>query len=199
MHKRHKICSRSLANHKVRLHPRWGAHKELGLSRPKISLNDHQDLVQFSTIKSTWRRGQYKLSEVHHNLGDSRTTPSPSRGQVLKRNEHTEIIDEVLAWRLSGSLKRMAQISLMELRLEWSLRERGFELKKDWFKMFSSELSGQPIWGGVGTFYSPQKESTHWSVRDPDMSGIRGRTCSTSVSVTRPRHRTCLVSGLNPS
>jgi hypothetical protein len=49
-----------------------------------------------STIKSPKKRGQYKLSDVHHNLGDSRTTPSPYRGQVPKSNEHTEIVDEVL-------------------------------------------------------------------------------------------------------
>jgi hypothetical protein len=42
-------------------------------------------------------RGQYKLSEVHHNLGDSQITPNPSRGQVPKRNEYIEIINEVLA------------------------------------------------------------------------------------------------------
>jgi hypothetical protein len=40
-------------------------------------------------------------------------------------------------------------------------RERGFELKKGWFKVYSSELSGQPSWGVRGAFYSPQKESAH--------------------------------------
>jgi hypothetical protein len=35
--------------------------------------------------------------EVHHNLSDSWTTPSPSRGQVPMKNEHTKIVDEVLA------------------------------------------------------------------------------------------------------
>jgi hypothetical protein len=63
-------------------------------------------------------RGQYKLSEVYHNIGDSRTTPSRSREQVPKINEHTKIVDEVLASRLSGSLKRMAQISLRKIGLE---------------------------------------------------------------------------------
>jgi hypothetical protein len=56
-------------------------------------------------------RGQYKLSEVYHNLGDSRTTHSPSRGQVPKSNEHTKIIDEVL-----------------ELRVEWVTQENGSNL-----------------------------------------------------------------------
>jgi hypothetical protein len=41
--------------------------------------------------------------------------------------------------------------------------------------------------GGEGAFYSPQKESTRWDVRDPDMSGIGGRTCPEPVSGTRPR------------
>jgi hypothetical protein len=53
-----------------------------------------------STIKFPQRRGQYKLSEVHQKLGDSRTTPSPSRGQVPKNNEHTHIVDEVLELKL---------------------------------------------------------------------------------------------------
>jgi hypothetical protein len=157
MHKRHKICSWSLANYKGSLCLRWGAHKELDISRSKTTMNDHKDQVRFSAIKSPWRRGQYKLSKIQHNLGDSRTTPSPSRGQVPKRNEHTEIVDEVHAWRLSGSLKRKAQISLRKLGLEWSLRERGFELKRGWFKVYSSELSVQLSWGARVAFYSPPK------------------------------------------
>jgi hypothetical protein len=43
---------------------------------------------------------QYKLSEVHHNLDDSQTIPSPSRGQVPKCNEHTETVDEVLELKI---------------------------------------------------------------------------------------------------
>jgi hypothetical protein len=61
-----------------------------------------------STIKSPRRRGQDKLSEVHHNLDDSHTTPSPSRGQVPKSNEYTEIVDEVL----ESKIERITQ--------EWS-------------------------------------------------------------------------------
>jgi hypothetical protein len=53
-----------------------------------------------STIKSPRRRWQYKLFKVHHNLGDTRTTPSPSKGQVPKSNEHMEIIDEVLELKI---------------------------------------------------------------------------------------------------
>jgi hypothetical protein len=57
-----------------------------------------------STIKSPQRRGQYKLAEVHHNIGDSKATPSLSRGQVPKSNEHMEIIDEVLELKIKRVL-----------------------------------------------------------------------------------------------
>jgi hypothetical protein len=77
-------------------------------------------------------------------------------------------------------------------------RERGFELRKGWFKVYSSELSGQPSWGVEGGFYNPQKESAHWGVNDLDMSGVRGQTCLKSISRTQPRHRTCPVSGIIP-
>jgi hypothetical protein len=63
-------------------------------------------------------RGQYKLLEVHHNLGDSRRTPSPSKGQVPKRNEYTKIISEVLYMKIERVTQRMAQISLRKLGLE---------------------------------------------------------------------------------
>jgi hypothetical protein len=52
-------------------------------------------------------------------------------------------------------------------------RERGFELKKGWFKVFVSELSGQPSQGvRGGGFYNPQKESANCGLRDPDISGV---------------------------
>jgi hypothetical protein len=74
MHKRHNICFWSSANYKGSLCLHWGVHKESGLSRPQTSPNDHQELVRFFTIKSPQRRGQYKLFEIHHNLGDFWTT-----------------------------------------------------------------------------------------------------------------------------
>jgi hypothetical protein len=40
-------------------------------------------------------RGQYKLFELNHNLVTP-GQPSPSRGQIPKRNKHTKIIDEVI-------------------------------------------------------------------------------------------------------
>jgi hypothetical protein len=117
MHKRHKICSWSSANHKDSLHLYWGAHKEWDLYWSKTSMNDHKDLVHFFTIKSSRRRDQYKLFKVHHNLGDSWSTPSPSRRQVPKRNEHTEIIDEVLeGWM--GHSREMLKSLLVSL--DWS-------------------------------------------------------------------------------
>jgi hypothetical protein len=145
MHKRHNICSWILANYRGSLRLRWGAHKEPNLSRSKTSPNDHKDLVWFSTMKSPWMRWQYKLSDVHHNLGDSWTIPRLSRGKVPKRNEHTEIIDEVLAWRLSGSLKRIAQISLGSL--DWS---EAWERERFWAK-WPTEL------GARGALIAPRR------------------------------------------
>jgi hypothetical protein len=78
----------------LRSSQRVGSLSNLNLSEqsPKSS--------SVSTIKFPQRRVQYKLSEVHHNLGDSWTTPSPSRGQTPKGNEHTEIVDEVLELKI---------------------------------------------------------------------------------------------------
>jgi hypothetical protein len=50
------------------------------------------------------------------------------------------------------------------------LKERGFKLKKHWFKVILSERSDQLSWGAWEAFYIPQKESVCWGVRDPDMS-----------------------------
>jgi hypothetical protein len=172
MHKRHKICFPSLANHKGCLRLYWGAHKELGLSQPQTSSNDHQDLVWFSTIKTPRRRGQYKLFEVHHNLGDSRTTPSPSRGQVSKSNGHTKIIGEVLSLKIERALKRMAQISLRKLGSEWSLKERGLSSRNVGSMCFQNSGVANWVKEVWGSFYSPQKESFHWGVRDPDIFGL---------------------------
>jgi hypothetical protein len=83
------------------------AQRTGSLSTPDLNERSPRSSL-VSTIKSPQRRGQYKLSEVRHNLGDSRTTPSPSRGQVPKRNEHTEILDEVFC-----------------LKIEWVTQEDG--------------------------------------------------------------------------
>jgi hypothetical protein len=50
-------------------------------------------------------RGQYKLSEVHHNLGDSQTITSPSRYRVPKRNEHMKIVGDVLELKIESVTK----------------------------------------------------------------------------------------------
>jgi hypothetical protein len=55
--------------------------------------------------------------------------PSPSRGQIPRSNEHTLIIDEVLELKIER-VTQYAQISLRNLRFEWSWRERGLELKR---------------------------------------------------------------------
>jgi hypothetical protein len=63
--------------------------------------------------------------------------PSPSRGQIPKSNEHTEILNEVLELRISrGSHKSETQISPRKLRFERSLRERGLELKRVYQSVF---------------------------------------------------------------
>jgi hypothetical protein len=70
--------------------------------------------------------------------------PSPSRGQVPKSNDHTEIIDEVLCLKVEWVTQKVAQISPRKLKFEWSLRKRGFELKRECFKEYArAELSGQ--------------------------------------------------------
>jgi hypothetical protein len=143
MHKWHKICSWSEANHKGYLRLHWGAHKEPDLSRSQTSPNGHQDLVGFSIIKSPWRGGQYRLSEVHHNLGDSRTTLVHLGDKSIRVTNTRRSSMKCFAWRFWGWLKRVAQISLRKLGLEWSLRERRFELKR----IFASD---QMSWGGVG-------------------------------------------------
>ena len=38
-------------------------------------------------------------------------------------------------------------------------------------KSLQDEISDPPVKGAWIPFYSPQKESVHWGVRDPDMSG----------------------------
>jgi hypothetical protein len=97
------------------------------------------------------------------------------------------------AWRLSGSFKRMAQIFLRKLGLEWSLRERGFYLKKGWFKVYSSELSGQLSWGGRGgPFIAPRKKLPvgvleTWACPVSGAGHVRYRDwiCSERFTVTR--------------
>jgi hypothetical protein len=159
MDKRHKICSRSSANHEGCLRLHWGLHKGLGLSQPHTSPNDHQDLVQFCTIKSPRRRGQYKFSEAHHNLGGSWRTPNPSRGQVPKSKEKTEIVGDVPCLKIERVTQKMTQISLKKLRCEWSLKETELELKKCWFKEFSSQWSGQLSKGGCGPLFIAPKRN----------------------------------------
>jgi hypothetical protein len=192
MHKRHKICFWSLAHHKGCLRLCWGAHKEPGLSQPQTLLNDHQDLVQCSTVKSPRRRGQYKLFEVHHNLDDSWTILVHLGDKYPRVTNARRSSMKCFAWRFWGSLKMVAQISLRKLGLEWSLRERGFELQRECFKVFTRVLSGQPSWGSMGAFYSPRP-----GVIFP-LGVSETRTCLQRLIGTRPWCRTCPVLGPNP-
>jgi hypothetical protein len=88
-------------------------------------MNDHQEQVQFFTIKSPQRRGQYKLFRAHYILGISRRIPSPSRGRIPKSNIHKEIVGEVLflenqmTHSTFGSNHSLEAWILLELRREW--------------------------------------------------------------------------------
>jgi hypothetical protein len=76
-----------------------------------------------------------------------------------------------LSWRSSGSLKSEAQISLWKLEFEWSLEERGWERKRasqSVCNVYWVSCRAREAWGA---FYSPLRESSRWSVRNPDMSG----------------------------
>jgi hypothetical protein len=160
------------------------------LSWPQTSLNDHQDLVQFSTIKSPWRRWQYKLSEAHHNLGGSQRKPSLSRGWIPKNNERTEIVGKMLLLedrkghsRIGSNLSYKACIWL---KLE---RDRGreFDLQKLRSKGFSSQQSG----GGT-PFIAPT-----WNlpvgVLEIQTCPARSSDISEKVTGIRSGHRTSLM------
>jgi hypothetical protein len=194
MHKRYKICSWCSANHKGYLRLRWDAHKESGLSQPQTPLNDHKDLVRFSTIKSPRMRGQYKFFEIHHNFCNSLTTPSPSSEQVPKSNEHTEIIGEVLSLKIwedhsKGWLKSLLRSldwsevwrrECLNLRnvgskvykwvkcpAEWRTHGAPFIARKKNLSIGMSEIRACPGWGpnmSVNSYWNP--------VLAPNMSGV---------------------------
>jgi hypothetical protein len=107
-------------------------------------------------------RGQYKLSEAHHNLGGSLRTPSLPRGQVPKSNEYTEIVGEVLCLKIERVTQRMAQISLRKLGCEWSLKEKeSLSSRSVGSKCFQVTGVVNGAKGAQSSFYSPQKESAH--------------------------------------
>jgi hypothetical protein len=162
------ICSRGSANHKGCLRLHWGVHKGLSLSWPQTSSNDHQDLIWFSTIESPRRRGQYKLFEAHHNLSGSRRTPTLSRGQVSKSNEHTKIIGKVLCLKIEWVAQQKSllwRLDLSEDRGRQSLSSRSFGSKD-----FQVNWVAKWVEGAETPFYWPHRESARWGVRDPDMS-----------------------------
>jgi hypothetical protein len=182
MHKRHKICLWSLANHKGCLRLRWGVHKGPDLSRPQTSPNDHQSLVRFSTIKFPRRRGQYILFKIHHNIGNSRTTPSLSKGQVLKSNEHTKIIDEVIYLKIEWVTQMMAR----ERERVWA-QERLVQRVFNWIEwptklrgrggLFVASKRNMPIGGSKSwtcSGWGPDMSSNRlWNpALTPDMSGV---------------------------
>jgi hypothetical protein len=113
---------------------------------------------------------EYKLFEVHHNLAGSRRTPSLSRGQVPKSNEHTKTSVNCFAWRLRGSLKGWHKSLLGSLNWSEAWGRESLSSRSVGSKGF--QVSGVAKWanGAWSSFYSPQKESSHWGVQDPDMS-----------------------------
>jgi hypothetical protein len=67
-----------------------------------------------------------------------------------------------LRWRSSGSLKSEVQISPRKLRFEWSLEERGWELKRVSQSVYKLNWVANPVREAWGAFYSPPRESSHW-------------------------------------
>jgi hypothetical protein len=57
---------------RIPTHPLWSSQRVVSLLTLIHSERSPRS-SSVSTIKSPQRRGQYKLSEVHHNVGDSRT------------------------------------------------------------------------------------------------------------------------------
>jgi hypothetical protein len=109
--------------------PLWSSQRATSLSTLIHSeWSPRSSLV--STIKSPQRRGQYKLSEVDHNLGDSQTTYFMKGNESPRATNTQRSLMKCLSWRSSGSLKSEAQISHRKLGFEWSLDERGWELKR---------------------------------------------------------------------
>jgi hypothetical protein len=83
--------------------------------------------------------------------------------------------------------------------LDWS-EDWGREVlssKKVGSKCFHVNWVANQAEGAWGSFIAPQKESAYWGVSGLDMSSIGDQTCPTIISVTRPWHQTCPVSGLN--
>jgi hypothetical protein len=113
---------------------------------------DHQDLVQFSTIKSPWRRGQYKLSKAHHNLGGPRWTPSPSRGEVMNAER---LSVKCFAWRLSWSLKGWLQSLLGGLDLREAWRRESLSSRSFGSNCFQLNGVTNGVKGAWTSFYTP--------------------------------------------
>jgi hypothetical protein len=120
--------------------------------------------------------------------------PSLSRGQVPKRNEHTEIVNEVLCLIVEWVTQKVAQISPRKLRLEWSLRESEFELKRVFQRVCKLNWVAKRATEAWGAFYSPQGNLPVGGVRDLDKSRlgfehVRQHSLESSLDT---RHVRCL-------
>jgi hypothetical protein len=108
----------------------------------KILFDFHYQIPQWegntSFLKSTTTLVSPEQHLVH--LGDKSARETDTWRSSIK----------CLSWGLSGSLKRMVQISPRKLRLEWALRERRFELKRERLNVFASWTSGSMSWGAWG-------------------------------------------------
>jgi hypothetical protein len=77
-----------------------------------------------------------------------------------------------LAWRLRGSLKRMTQISLRSLDWSEAWRREFLGSRNVGSKCFQNSGVANLVKEAWSSFYSPQKESFRWGVRDLDISGL---------------------------
>jgi hypothetical protein len=149
-----------------------------------------------STIKSPRRRGQYKFSEVHHNLDDSWTTPSSSRGRIPKNNEYTKLVDEVLSWRLSGLLKGWLK-SLLG-RLDW-IEAWGREIlsSRECVKVYFKWIEWPTELERCGGPFIAPKGICSLRCQRPGHVRVEGRTCPANHSGTQPGNRTSPILSLN--
>lgn len=102
------------------------------------------------------------------------------------------------AWRFLEWLKRVAQISLRKLGLDWSLREREREVlssRKVDSRCFQNRRVANRAEGVWGPLIAPRR-NLPVGVSEAQTCLGWGQTCLTTASRTRPEHRTCLVFGL---
>jgi hypothetical protein len=72
-------------------------------------------------------------------------------------------------------LGQRLQIGIWEIRLEERAGEKlggeRLEAQESVSKYLQCKMSSQPCYRGVGVFYNPLRESNHWGVINPDITG----------------------------